>query len=328
MAYASPSSPSSRLRAELTPGQGSAQFQGRIPRPPPVEKRESVLRASILDTALELGIGSSSTVANWIFNPVAEGDEETEVRLTFPFPRHASSSVLCQHDGTSPPAQNLLKDSPLSSSSPPSTSLTEFPQDTCSPSLTYASTATSEDSLSPARLAAAGLNKSLTGDSIGSVQKSSLSSLPQRAIHFDLSASPVPSAQEQSLPQSSKQWHRKLRKPKPKTDGTDGNANGYESDGGYISEGGKNEKEGKKKKKTKEKEGKEKEKKHPKVATDREDESDGGYLSDILHKRRNKKAKAARAAKLADANAALTDYDTDGGHMHAHTLARSKKDKK
>ena len=56
---------------------------GPIPRarPAPPEKRESVLRASILDTALELGIGANSTVAHWMFNPVSEADEDTEVRL-------------------------------------------------------------------------------------------------------------------------------------------------------------------------------------------------------------------------------------------------------
>ena len=40
------------------------------------ENRGSMLRASILESALELGVGSSRTVANWIFNPVAEADEE------------------------------------------------------------------------------------------------------------------------------------------------------------------------------------------------------------------------------------------------------------
>ena len=40
------------------------------------ENRSSMLRASILESALELGVGSSRTVANWIFNPVAEADEE------------------------------------------------------------------------------------------------------------------------------------------------------------------------------------------------------------------------------------------------------------
>lgn len=53
-----------------------------IPRTRPVQKRESVLRASILDTAMELGVGSSRTVTHWIFNPIGEVDEEAEVRVT------------------------------------------------------------------------------------------------------------------------------------------------------------------------------------------------------------------------------------------------------
>ena len=44
------------------------------------EARTSGLRASILESALELGIGSNRTVANWIFNPVDEDEEEAEVR--------------------------------------------------------------------------------------------------------------------------------------------------------------------------------------------------------------------------------------------------------
>ena len=71
-------------------------MQGRIARPPPPEKRESVLRASILDTALELGIGTNSTVANWIFNPVTEGEEDLEVRtLTCLVPTSRIQSVCC-----------------------------------------------------------------------------------------------------------------------------------------------------------------------------------------------------------------------------------------
>lgn len=40
-----------------------------------------MVRASVLDVALELGIGGpNSTVANWMFNnPVTEEDEEEEV---------------------------------------------------------------------------------------------------------------------------------------------------------------------------------------------------------------------------------------------------------
>ena len=42
------------------------------------ENRGSMLRASILESALELGVGSSRTVANWMFNPVGEVLEEEE----------------------------------------------------------------------------------------------------------------------------------------------------------------------------------------------------------------------------------------------------------
>lgn len=56
-----------------------AATSGAVPRPRPLEKRESVLRTSILDTALELGIGSSRTVTHWMFNPIGEVDEEAEV---------------------------------------------------------------------------------------------------------------------------------------------------------------------------------------------------------------------------------------------------------
>lgn len=56
---------------------------------PRTRKRDSdsVLRASVLDAAIELGIGNK-TVAKWMFSPVEEGDEEEEseqVRLPLSF---------------------------------------------------------------------------------------------------------------------------------------------------------------------------------------------------------------------------------------------------
>ena len=45
------------------------------------ENRGSLLRASILESALELGVGSNRTVANWIFNPVDEENEEDESQV-------------------------------------------------------------------------------------------------------------------------------------------------------------------------------------------------------------------------------------------------------
>ena len=50
----------------------------RVPRPR-ARRRDSdtVLRASVLDAAIELGIGNK-TVAKWMFSPVEEGDEEED----------------------------------------------------------------------------------------------------------------------------------------------------------------------------------------------------------------------------------------------------------
>jgi hypothetical protein len=45
------------------------------------------LRASVLDVALELGIGSNSLVADWMFNNAVQEEEEIEVRIYFPRPR-------------------------------------------------------------------------------------------------------------------------------------------------------------------------------------------------------------------------------------------------
>lgn len=60
-----------------------------IARPPAARKQEenasrdsSALRASVLDAALELGIGSSSLVADWMFNNVVDEEDENEVCLS------------------------------------------------------------------------------------------------------------------------------------------------------------------------------------------------------------------------------------------------------
>lgn len=50
-------------------------------RPQPVENRGSFLRASILESALELGVGDGGTVAKWMFSPVQEGDEELDAEV-------------------------------------------------------------------------------------------------------------------------------------------------------------------------------------------------------------------------------------------------------
>jgi hypothetical protein len=56
----------------------------RKPPPSDVAKRDSnALRASVLETALELGFGSNNTVANWIFNNPLEEEEEPEEEVRY-----------------------------------------------------------------------------------------------------------------------------------------------------------------------------------------------------------------------------------------------------
>jgi hypothetical protein len=59
-----------------------------IPRPSavqsptePVHRESRAIRASVLDVALELGLGANGTVANWMLNNSLEEEEEEEVRL-------------------------------------------------------------------------------------------------------------------------------------------------------------------------------------------------------------------------------------------------------
>ncbi|KAJ3490086.1 hypothetical protein NLI96_g1670 [Meripilus lineatus] len=241
----------------------------------PSDTRDSLLRASILDTALELGIGSSSTVANWIFNPVEEADEDVE-------------SVL-------------------------------------SPSLTYASTATSEESSFSGSLhshhgqAGSGSSSnqsfgkpsgSLDSSQINYFRDGGLSPVPeipiQRSIQFDLRATPEPRAFS-PLPALFKP--NKLRKTRPE---------GYDSDGGYLSDSLKSDKSKKKSKK------KDKDKNKDKGdATDFE--SDGGYLSESAKKKKEKKK--SKKDKTKNVDGAGTDYESDGGYLSTTSLGRGKKSK-
>ena len=68
-----------------------------IPRPyreraPATESRDSVLRASILESALELGVATNRTVANWIFNPVEDLKIEELISI------RKSATVWCHED--------------------------------------------------------------------------------------------------------------------------------------------------------------------------------------------------------------------------------------
>ncbi|KAI0821715.1 hypothetical protein BC628DRAFT_1341179 [Trametes gibbosa] len=259
---------------------------------PNAENRGSGVRASILESALELGLGTNRTVANWMFNPVEEEEDEE--------------------------LEN---------------------EDANSPSLTYASTATSEESALSAGAtqrslpgagilvhggkehAALALDASLqqqqqhhhqqqerhppNGLSPGSAAPSSLH--PQRSLQFDLRATPEPRvASPVPSPQPKSKLSKLRRKIKP-----DG---GYESDGGYMSEAGKGKEKEKAEKAKKAKKGA-KSKKNGGDATD--NESDGGYLSEFsLRKKKSRKEKEKEKKekdKSKPTDSPTTDNETDKG---------------
>ncbi|RPD58223.1 hypothetical protein L226DRAFT_536804 [Lentinus tigrinus ALCF2SS1-7] len=248
------------------------------------ENRGSLLRASILESALELGVGSSRTVANWIFNPVDEVEEEEE-----------NQGVI-------------------------------------SPSLTYASTATSEESNLSAGLAqrsqpGAGIllnGKELPLSLDTSVQYSQRNGLspggitPDRSLQFDLRTTPEPRAisplPPAPSPQPSLSLKNKLRKARP---------DGYESDGGYMSEGGKGKKE-KKEKKSKKK-GKDKDKDGAGEGGATDYESDGAYLSEASVKKKKSKKEKKDKSKSKSTDSPATDYETDKGYSSSFSRSRSKK---
>ncbi|KAF8057097.1 hypothetical protein FPV67DRAFT_1456620, partial [Lyophyllum atratum] len=51
----------------------------------PVKRESNALRASVLDAALELGIGTNSTVANWMFNNALSEEDEEYPKVTSVF---------------------------------------------------------------------------------------------------------------------------------------------------------------------------------------------------------------------------------------------------
>lgn len=175
--------------------------------------------------------------------------------------------------------------------------------------MTYASTATSEDSflsnpyssraqpgagilLSPPK----GPNPSGLVPPSAYTPRDGLSPISEGAqrIQFDLSPSPEPRVISPTPPSGLGSRLRKLRL----------NSNGDESDGGYLSDSGKLKKE-KKEKKTK--------KKAKDDGNGTEYESDGGYFSEASRAQRKKSKKDKKAAKEKAAESPTTDYETDGG---------------
>nr|GAT60970.1 predicted protein [Mycena chlorophos] len=91
---------------------------------PPLENRDSGLRASVLDAALELGIGSSKTVANWMFNNTLdeedeEEEQEDEIQSRGPLsPTSDESNALYSTPPTSTESHSEAISSPVVAPSP------------------------------------------------------------------------------------------------------------------------------------------------------------------------------------------------------------------
>ncbi|GLB42814.1 hypothetical protein LshimejAT787_1202630 [Lyophyllum shimeji] len=228
----------------------------------------NALRASVLDAALQLGIGTNSTVANWMFN-------------------------------------NALPE--------------EAEENQSSPALTYGSSATSEESSFSARFASP--SSSHTPSNPKSAHN--LAPVPEGHIHFDPSIDiPVrpptrtgtgepqgfPDIPEIPVPppRPVTPVRGKLRKKR---------GDGYESDGGYMSDVGKKKKDKDKKKSGGVKDGTEtvhaetekeakKRAKEEKLQEKREKEEE--------RKRKKSMSKAAKKGQVEDKDGYTTGYETDG----------------
>ncbi|GBE85865.1 predicted protein [Sparassis crispa] len=192
-----------------------------------VDNRESVLRTSILESALELGVGTSRTVTHWIFNPVEEVDEDAESDAISPSLTYASTAT----------SEEALPSNFLTSWNQPGAGI--------SASRPFYGKVPGGPGPSPLNIQRDGLHS----DAV------SLES-QQRFIQFDLSATPEPRVLS-PMPVAPKQNKlRKWRAPGNESDGgylsdsgkgkkdkkskkkdkKNGNATEYESDGGYLSD--------------------------------------------------------------------------------------------
>ncbi|KAG6899371.1 hypothetical protein C0993_010836 [Termitomyces sp. T159_Od127] len=247
-----------------------------IPRPAPrvtapsssTNRESNALRASVLDVALELGIGHNSTVMNWMFNNSLTEEDEEELR---------------------------------------------------SPSLTHESPVTSEES-SPGRSPVTPLS---------SHPQPSFQSIPaklfpvQNHSDFDKYVDKQPDRLVtgggitfSNPPPPSRPTTPSRGKLKKKR------GDGYESDGGYMSDGGKKKKEREKEAKERAKEEKQQEK--------REKEERKRSKSIKVKKRENKDGYATGydtdgASKRSKGKAGDGDYETDSGYISStSTKGKSK----
>ncbi|KAF8995541.1 hypothetical protein BDQ17DRAFT_1430286 [Cyathus striatus] len=213
-----------------------------------VNRESNALRASVLDAALQLGIGSNNLVAAWMFNnPVQEEEEEDQV----------------------------------------------------SPSLTYGSSATSDESFRPYPGTPSTSTQSSNQPTYYPISRgvdtfNSIDALPSKLLEPENTdfATPTPDL-TLKLPDAFNSWREELKKKR---------GDGYESDGGYMSESGKK------------KEKKEKKKKEKEEAERRDNGVDGGAEPSKEGQKKKKSFVTLRSSKKSEDKEAdhATGYETDG----------------
>ncbi|PPQ69926.1 hypothetical protein CVT26_013251 [Gymnopilus dilepis] len=285
-----------------------------------ISRESNALRASVLDAALELGIGTNPLVADWMFNnALKEEDEEEQDQVSSPSLTYGSSATS--------------EESAFSVQTPSSTH-------SSSPALGGGGAGVATKF---GQLRSDGIIQILDSNGIGSRKNDGVFSAngnvnggvakgPNTVSFPDTPPQEVPIPPRPTTP-------RKLKK---KNKGGDG----YESDGGYVSEGaGKKKLKEKEKKKDKGREkeleaGQEDERKRKKSLLsavksskgksdskekDKDLDASRGYETDGgASKSKSKPKKSKSKGKSPSADVVGVGYDTDAGYQSSSSVKKSK----
>ncbi|PPQ90370.1 hypothetical protein CVT25_007770 [Psilocybe cyanescens] len=293
----------------------------------PNARESNALRASVLDAALELGIGSNPLVADWMFNNALAEEDEEEPAFALAFEVYKISTWLsyigdflaslpwervclavCRYIHNAISSLNGIRAKTIG--------LPMLRSDqVSSPSLTYGSSATSEESsfsvltssssISSSKFSGAGAPFAPNAKSAPGMLRISESEADTAAFDSSLATNnavtfpDVPTPPRPVTPAS-----RKLKKKQ--------RGDGYESDGGYISEVAGKKKD---KKKADSKDSKDAvvfpSMETPKEAKKRAKEKK--EMADGERKRKKSLMSAVKASKKSEAKEGDKGYDTDGG---------------
>ncbi|KAF5375933.1 hypothetical protein D9615_008278 [Tricholomella constricta] len=229
--------------------------QAPIPRPAPthsspaspVNRESNALRASVLDVALQLGIGSNSLVADWMFNnSLTEEDEEPAGNLA----PDLCKPLFCLRSYAEVAARNTF-DATFHNSSHSDGTFPYTSYEQRSPALTYGSTATSEESSFSGGIArfpsTSSSSHASSNPKSAQAPDANLFAVPEGQIHFDKSADIIPARPSAA---SAVPFPEIPVPPRPVTPVAPARGklrkkrgDGYESDGGYISDAGKKKKD-------------------------------------------------------------------------------------